>query len=206
MFRFSIPSLVKFLVGILLLQAITVLLVYTAQQTNLEETWWLFASLGGAIGILVALWFTSLAEGHRRKAESHLKDRHYREREAFRTKLEKEKAQAVRTTERQITKARSRASSGTMLKGGAVVGGVVGVMLLMTQFVTIGLLTLTAAGGLLLGYGARTRQERWTRNKLVGSQEKPVEAITVSAKPSIAGPTRGRRTKERDAEINEGQA
>jgi hypothetical protein len=38
----SFASLVKFLVGILLLQGATVLLVYTAMRTDLSQTWPLF--------------------------------------------------------------------------------------------------------------------------------------------------------------------
>lgn len=195
MFRFSIPSLIKYLVGILLLQAVTVLLFYTAEQTNLAETWWLFAAIGVAIGTLVAFWFTSLAEGHRHKAESHLKERHYREREAIRTKLEKEKAQAVKATERLVEKAKSRANTGNLLKTGALVGGGVGVLLLMTQFVTVGLLTLTTAGGLMLGYGARARQDKWTRNKQLAPGERAVEAITVDSRPALAAPAKRRKKR-----------
>jgi|GEM_PF-607434 len=198
MFRFSIPSLLKFLIGILLLQAVTVLLFYTAQRTNLAETWWLFAAIGAAIGTMVALWFTSLAEGHRHKAESHLKERHYREREAIRTKLEKEKAQAVKATERLVEKAKSRANTGNLLKTGALVGGGVGVVLLLTQFVTVGLLTLTTAGGLMLGYGARARQDKWTRSKQLGPSERTVEAITVDSRAALAAPVKRRKERSQD--------
>ena len=191
MFRFSASSLIKFLIGNLLLQAVTVLLVYTALQGNLEETWWLFVTLGIAIGVLVAFWFTSIAEGHRRRAESQLKERHFREREAIRTKLEKEKARAIKTTEREAAKLKARAATGNMLKTGGLVAGAVGVMLVMTQFVTVGLLTLTTAGGLLLGYGVRARQDRWTRNKMIASEERAINAITLSQESkALAAPAK----------------
>lgn len=190
MFRFSIPSLLKYLVGILLVQGVTVLLVVTAMRSDPTETWWLFVAIGVAVGILVALWFTTLAEGHRRKAESRLKERHYREREAIRTKLEKEKAKAVKTTEREAARARARAASGNMLKTGALVAGGVGVVLVMTQFVTVGLLSLTTAGGLLLGYGVRARQDRWRQDKLVTAAERPVNAITLDETKAIAAPVK----------------
>jgi hypothetical protein len=55
--------------------------------------------------------------------------------------------------------------------------------MLLTQFMTLGLLTLAAAGGVALGYGVRSRQERLIAGrrladdqglKLVGSQETPL--------------------------------
>ncbi|MBK1699674.1 hypothetical protein [Thiococcus pfennigii] len=199
MLRFSLPSLLKYLVGILLVQGVTVLLVVTAMRSNPTETWWLFVAIGVAVGILVALWFTSLAEGHRRKAESRLKERHYREREAIRTKLEKEKAKAVKTTEREAARARARAASGNMLKTGALVAGGVGVVLMMTQFVTVGLLSLTTAGGLLLGYGVRARQDRWRQDKLVTAGERPINAITLEETKAIAAPAKRARRGERKA-------
>lgn len=190
MFRFSVPSLIKFLVGNLLLQAVTLLLAYTALQTDIAETWWLFVAIGLAIGTLVALWFTSLAEGHRHKAESHLKERHFREREAIRTKLEKEKAQAIRSTERQAAKEKKRASTSNMMKTGGLVAAGVGAVLVLTQFVTVGLLTITTAGGLLLGYGVRSRQDRWTRQRLGAKEGDAVGALNVSEKPAILSPAK----------------
>lgn len=187
MLRFSLPSLIKFLIGIFLLQAVTVLLVYTAERTNLAETWWLFLSLGLAIGALVAFWFTSLAEGNRHKAESQLKERHFREREAIRVKAEKERAEALKTTAQLVAKARARAASGNMLKTGAIVSGGVGVaLLMMTQFITVGLLALTTAGGLMLGYGVRARQDRWAREHLLGAGEKHVDVLTYAPQASLA--------------------
>ncbi len=201
MFRFSIPSLIKFLIGIFLLQAITVLLVYTAEQTDIAETWWLFLSIGAAIGTLVALWFTSLAEGHRHKAESHLKDRHYREREALRAKAEKERVAAMKATERLVAKAKTRAANSNLLKTGALVTGGVGVaLLMMTQFVTVGLLAVTTAGGLMLGYGVRARQDRWGRERLIGGEEKRIAAVTY--RPEKTG---GRLPKPRSEDRNRGQ-
>ena len=195
MLRFSVPSLIKFLVGLLLVQGVTVLLVYTAERSDPTQTWWLFLAIGIAVSVLVALWFTSLAEGHRRKAESKLKERHYREREAIRTKLEKEKAKAVKSTEREAARARARAASGNMLKTGALVAGGVGVVLMMTQFVTVGLLSLTTAGGLMLGYGVRARQDRWRQDKLVTAGERPVNAITLDETKAIAAPARPAKRK-----------
>ena len=67
MLRFSLTSLVKFLIGIVLLQAATVLLVITALRTSLEQTWLLFGALGLAVGVLTALWIHSIAESARKQ-------------------------------------------------------------------------------------------------------------------------------------------
>jgi hypothetical protein len=71
------------------------------------------------------------------------------------------------------------------------VGGVVGLgtVMLFSQFMTIGLLTLSTAGGAALGYGVRARQERLGQGKrrLLGG-EKRVEVIDATRSvPALKG-------------------
>ncbi|MEM1434358.1 MAG: hypothetical protein AAGG11_09915, partial [Pseudomonadota bacterium] len=44
--------------------------------------------------------------------------------------------------------------------------------MMMTQFMTLGLLTVAAASGAALGYSARTRQEKRIRAREAGSAER----------------------------------
>jgi hypothetical protein len=61
--------------------------------------------------------------------------------------------------------------------------------MLLAQFITLGLLTLTTAGGAILGYGARMRQERYGVNRLgaggnlLGGAE-PREVKVIEAQPA----------------------
>jgi type III secretory pathway component EscU len=192
MFRFSISNLVKFLIGILLVQGVTVLLVLTALKTDLDKTVVLFLALNLAVGVLTALWFTSIADSAGKQALAKAKELFSREREKIRLRAEQEKAKEVQNTHRQLSKEKRRAEMGSHFKTGAVVvGGAVGLgtVMLLSQFVTLGLLTLTAAGGAALGYGARARRERLgTSNWRLLRGEKPVEVIEAKpAAPALKG-------------------
>jgi hypothetical protein len=181
MFRFSLTSLFKYLIGVLFVQAVTVLLVYTAYQTDLEKTGLLFLLLNLAVGALTAFWFTSMAEGVRKQALSRAKEGFAREREKIRVQAEKDKTKEVRNSQRQIAKEKQRAQKGVNPKTGMMIGGAVGVgvVMVMAQFFTLGLLTLATAGGTALGYRLRARQERlgFGTGKRLPRTEKPIKVI-----------------------------
>ncbi|TCT21309.1 hypothetical protein [Thiobaca trueperi] len=178
---FGLGSLIRLLIGIFLLQGVTVLLVYTAIQTDWLTTWPLFALLGGAIGFLVALWFNTIVSADRHRAVSRLSERYSKEREKIRVKAEQQRAKDGRSNERLAAKARSRSSAGVSLKTGVVVGGTVGlgVAMMVAQFMTLGLVTLTAAGGAALGYTVRMRQEKLIAAKRLAAEEREYRALEV---------------------------
>lgn len=190
MLRFSLSTLVKFLIGIVLVQGATVLLVVTALKTSLEQTGLLFVLLLLAIGALTALWFTSIADGARKQALALAKEDFSREREKIRVRAEQDKTREVRSTQRQVDRERRRVQTGSTLKTGVMIGGAVGVgvVMLLTQFVTLGLLTLSTVGGAALGYGIRARQDRLglAAGRLLG-REKAVRVIAVQ--PAASAPT-----------------
>lgn len=189
MLPFSLTSFLKYLIGILFVQGVTVLLVYTAYRTDLDKTVLLFGLLNLAIGALTAFWFTSMAEGVRKQALSRAKESFAREREKIRVRAEQQKTKEVRNSQRQIHREKNRAQKSGNLKTGMMLGGAagVGVFMVLTQFVTLGLLTLTTAGGAALGYGLRARQERLGfRGLSLPRAEKPVQVIeSQPSKPSI---------------------
>lgn len=167
MLPFSLTSFLKYLVGVLFVQGVTVLLVFIVFKTDLEmidleKTGLLFGLLNLAIGALTAFWFTSMAEGARKQTLSKAKESFAREREKIRVRAEQQKTKEVRNSQRQIHRQKSRAQTGSNLKTGLMLGGAagLGVVMVLTQFVTLGLLTLTTAGGAALGYGLRARQDR----------------------------------------------
>lgn len=196
----SALNLFRFFFGILITQSVTGVLVYTALATDLQRTWWLFAIVGCSIGFLVALWFTSIADGANKHALAKVKERFSREREKIRVQAEKTRAKDAQVSQRRVEKAKgSGLSPGTSLKTGAVVGGAVGLgVAVLTQFVTLGLLVATSAGGLALGYTVRARQEKAVRGHQLPAAEKPIAVIeagqampVLEAKP----PRRNKQTK-----------
>jgi hypothetical protein len=177
-----ITGMLRFLIGILLLQAATALLTYTALMTDLERTVYLFAGLAGLLGFLVALWFDSVLGTVREQTMAQQQKRHTREREKLRVQAEREKAKlAVR---------KNKDASGAKLRTGVAVGGVVGVgvAMMFAQFLTLGLLTISTAGGAAVGYGLRLRQEKRIRarelqfsgERLVSSPAKDVPALEAT--------------------------
>lgn len=184
----SFGSFVRFLIGIVLLQGVTLLLIYTALHTDWKTTWPLFALLGGAIGVLVALWFNTIVSADRHRAVSRVSERHSKEREKIRVRAEQLRVKAARETERLAAKARNRASAGMSLKTGVVVGGTVGVgvAMMLAQFLTLGLVTLTAAGGVALGYTVRVRQEKTIAARRLAAEERAMRVIEVDDdKPTL---------------------
>jgi hypothetical protein len=161
-----IGGVFKFLIGILLLQVATALLTYTALMTDLKQTAYLFAALAATLGVMVALWFDSVIGSVKEHAMARQQKRHSREREKIRMQAEKDKL--------KLAKQRRRSSGGATLKTGLAVGGTVGVgvALMLAQLMTLGLLTISAAGGAALGYGIRSRQEKMIRAREQKQAEK----------------------------------
>lgn len=191
-------TLIRFLIGIFLLQGVTGLLVYTALSTEWQSTWPLFLLLGGSIGALVALWFSAMVGAERRHAVARASERFSKEREQIRVKAEQQRTKDMRTQERLAAKAAKGGGlgRGLSLKSGALVGGAVGVgaAMLLTQFVTLGLLTLATAGGAALGYGVRVRQERLIGGRRLGSDDAGLKVIGSQETP-LAIEGRGRRAR-----------
>ena len=166
MIRLRVPAFVKVVVGVLLLQLVTVLLVIVALRSN--DLWRdgpLFVLVGAIMGLLAAFWFSSIHSGHRHVAVAEAREGFSREREKIRVKAEKEKARLMVNSEKKV--ARERGSGGGIgfsRKNGVAVLGVVGVgaVLLVSQFLTLGLAALAAAGGSVVGYKMRGFQEKNT--------------------------------------------
>ncbi len=158
--RFTIPAIFKFAVGILLVQGATVLLVFAAQQANLKETWLLMLCLALLIGLLAALWFSSIASHCNQQTLAKASEKFHRERERMRRKSEKEKTREIKNSHRQLLRETRRVQGRSNVKLGAALAGLAtaGIALFFTQFVTLGLLALSVTGGALLGYGVRARQ------------------------------------------------
>lgn len=157
-------SMLRFLPGIIIIQAATAALVLAVVQTP-GANWLLYAPLALIASFLTAFWFASIAKHIKNDALVRLKEQWVRERERMLVSTQKEKDRLFEQTHKRITKETSRAHAKANFKvGAAVVGAVgVGVGLLSLQFLTLGLLPLFATAGGLLGYGVRARQETLRR-------------------------------------------
>lgn len=154
--------MLKFIPGILLLQAITIALVLIA-PADLEHWGWLRLAVPVLIvGLLTAFWFGSVAAHQREDKISRLKERYAKERETIRVNAERAKTKLVKQSQHKTMQEVRRSSMRTNIRiglaftGAAALGG----LLILTQFMSLGLLTLAIVGGALGGYTLRFRQEK----------------------------------------------
>ncbi len=154
--------MLKYIPGILLLQVITIALVLIAPSDLSNWGWLRLAAPILIAGFLSAFWFGSIAANQRKDEINRLKEDHAKERENIRVNAERAKTRLVKQSQQkaiQEVRRTSRQSNIRVGLGFAAAAGL-GSLLLLTQFVSVGLLVLTTAGGGLGGYLLRFRQEK----------------------------------------------
>ncbi len=151
----------RFLPGIILVEAAAIALLLLFPNVMADYTWAKIAVLLLVLAVLVALWFKSIALHLSKDEVIQLKESFAREREEIRVKAERAKQRVLRNAHKEINKETRRAHTRANAKVTTAVAGVAGVgaLLLFTQFMTVGLLALSGAGGAAFGYFARLRQE-----------------------------------------------
>jgi Flp pilus assembly protein TadB len=154
--------MLKFIPGVLLLQLITIALVLIAPADLSNWSWLRLAAPILIVGFLTAFWFGSIAATQRKDEINRLKEDHAKERENIRVNAERAKTRLVKQTHKKAMQEVRRSSRQSNIRVGlgfAAAAGL-GSLLLLTQFVSVGLLVLTTAGGGLGGYLLRLRQEK----------------------------------------------
>ena len=167
--------MLKFLVGVVLVQLVTIALFFAVTRTELDNTQFMLTIglLEILFSVLAAFWFSSIARQRHRDELETVKDAHAREREKIRVNAERQKSRIVSKSHQQILKETRRAHAGANFKVGAAFAGALalGGIMLYSQFVTFGLLILTTAGGGLAGYLARGKRIALTRKKELAQQQ-----------------------------------
>jgi len=174
--------MLKFMPGILILQVITIVLVLIAPQGPANWGWLRLAIPVLIAGCLTAFWFGSIAAHQRKNEISRLKEHHAKERETIRVNAERAKTKLAKKTQRQTLQEMRRSARRANIKIGLAGAGVaaVGGVLILTQFMSLGVLMLTAAGSALGGYLLRVRQEK---SKLQLAQTDAENMRTINMKP-----------------------
>ena len=167
--------MLKFIPGILILQIITIALVMVA-PSDLKNWGWLRLLIPVLIaGLLIAFWFGSIAARQRKDEISRLKEHHAKERENIRVNAERAKTKLVKQAQRKTLQEVRRSSTRANIRIGLAFAGMAGLggLLILTQFTSLGLLTLTTGGGALGGYLLRIRQEKGKRQLPHKGQDTP---------------------------------
>ncbi|HPY39738.1 MAG TPA: hypothetical protein PLM98_04405 [Thiolinea sp.] len=177
--------MLKFLPGLLLLELITVSLMLLAPE-NLAGWGWLRLLIPLAIiASLMALWFSAMSNQQRKDEIMRLQENHAREREKIKVNAERAKHQVTKDAQKQVQQEIKRTTAQANFKVGLAVAGAAGVggLLLLTQFVSIGILLLGTAGGTLGGYLLRLKQEKQNQAaRLTNTTETPPRLINPENK------------------------
>lgn len=157
----------RFLPGVILIQIISLVIFWV--NIPLELTWDLKLALKIflpllLLGISTSLWFDSIAKNRAASMIAKLKDRHAKDREKLHVQTEREKNRVVKDAHKEIVREQRRVNNKANMKVGvaffAAAGA--GVVMLVIELVTFGMMTLMTAGGALSGYFYRGRKETST--------------------------------------------
>ena len=169
--------MLRFFIGLTLAQIATALLVAFfpggATLDNLLPLIFLVLLLS----TIISLWFSTVARQLSDKRVNTLKQQFAAEREKLNVNAERAKSRLQKKTQKEIETQARRAKTSANIKVGtalAVAAGF-GLVMIFTQFVTLGLLTLTTAGGAVGGYLARSRKN----DALEGPEYKLIEAEEI---------------------------
>ena len=170
----------RFLPGILLIQVATAGLLFALLKSGFtQELLLIITGLGLMLSVLAALWFGSIATHRHKDQLTRTIEQHAREREDIRVRAEQQKIKILRESQKQISRESSRVNAKANFKVGAAFAGMaaVGALMLFTQFVTAGLLLMSTAGGGVMGYLVRRRQELRVQQKLVEAENQSVKVL-----------------------------
>jgi len=159
--------MLKYLLGILIIQAATVAMTFAAIKSGDQELWLAVLLIALIIGLVTAFWFSSITSHAKKDALANAKDDFSKEREKLRVNAERQKTRLIRKSHEEIRKETNRAHAKSSFKLGAGFIGIVaaGSLMIFSQLLTLGLLTLSVGGGALGGYLLRARQETVSRDK-----------------------------------------
>ncbi len=168
--------MLRFFLGLILAQVLIALLVRFSPLNDPLENTMLFGFVILLLSVVTTLWFGTVARHMADQRIANLKQQFASEREKFNVSAERAQKKLLKKTQKEIATERRKQSTKANLKiGGAVaVAAGFGVVMLVSQFFTLGLLTLTTAGGAMGGYLARSR-----RDQLPDSDYKMIEGVEI---------------------------
>ena len=166
-------QVLKFLLGTILVQLITAVLIYIS-PINLDDSSSLLRLVLPLffMALMVAFWFSSLSSSFQKDTEHKMTNKFAKEREELRVKAERAKTRVVKQAQKEIAKEATVTHAKANFKVGVAFAGVMGVgaLFIFAQLITAGLLTMTAAGGVIGGY-------YWRGKRIENTKPKELEII-----------------------------
>ena len=153
-------QVIKFFIGILLVQTITVVLFILSPDTLDGMSLLRLVIPLFFISLMVAFWFSSLVENFKKDAVEKVKEGFLKERETLLVKAERAKTHVVKEAQKEIAKEAKVTHAKANFKVGASFAGVLGIgaLFVFAQMITVGLLVMSATGGVMGGYVWRGRR------------------------------------------------
>ena len=184
--------MLKFLPSLIVLQILLVLVVFGVLQSGHELAAVVIAVFVLVAGVAFAFWFRSIAEIQSKDLVASIKEEHALDREKIRVETEQEKIKVISDAQQQITKQVNRANAKANFKAGAIITAAIGLgaFFIIGQMITLGLVTLTTAGGGLAGYLLRAKQEKRKPEFIPAAKT----TITVEPESKIPGKSLKRKT------------
>jgi len=196
----------RYLPGVLLVQVVTLAIFWVSLDVGLNQMLLQAGLPSLLIAFVTALWFASIGRADAERATARLRVDHARDREKLQVAAERTKAKVREQAHKEIRKQERRVSRRANFKVGLAFTGatIAGVLMLLTELLTLGLMTITTAGGAMGGYLLRWRQARVAPIKLPETQAAPMPRIPssiTSEQPSQPDPIMPRQPAA-DAEMD----
>lgn len=150
----------RYLPGIFLVQVVTAVLLWVNLSGSPRDMAIQFGIPALLITLVTALWFASIARADAERANAKIRLEHARDREKLNVNAEKTKARIIEKTQKEIRKQEKRIGRKASIKVGLAFFAttIAGVLMLITELFTFGLMTIMTTMGGLGGYLMRARQ------------------------------------------------
>lgn len=155
----------KFFLGIVLIQAMTTFLLLVIPNFVSVDEEYVFVRLALPplllTAVVLAFWFSSISSHAKKDALYREKEQHNKEREKLQVNAERAKTRVMKQAQKDIAREAKTAHAKANFKVGVAVASAVGVGLLfvVAQMFTVGLLIFSVAGGVAGGYYWRGKRQ-----------------------------------------------
>jgi len=152
--------MLRYLPGILLIQIVTLVLFWASAGADLQSLLLRAGLPSLLIAISTALWFANVGRLGAERTLAKLKFEHERENQNIRREAERTQANARQEAQKELFKQERSVQRKANLKVGLAFAAAcgMGIFMVLVELMTLGLLTITTAGGALGGYLVRWRQ------------------------------------------------
>jgi len=175
--------MLRYLPGLFLVQVVSAVLLWVNQDSTPQDLAIQFGVPALLVTLVTGLWFASIARADAERANAKLKEQYAREREKLQINAEKSKARVAVQTQKEIRKQEKRIGRKASLKVGLAFMGATaaGILMLITELLTFGLMTIMTTLGGLGGYLVRSRQ---SYDATVNSNTQDLRVIDAQNAPS----------------------